>query len=58
MTANLADASFLRQTFKDAIRPIRCPLPRCGGVWVRDLTAKRETYLCNGCATRWTKALG
>jgi hypothetical protein len=57
-TTDLADASFVTQTMKDALRLTRCPFPRCGGVWVRDLDAARETYLCDGCATRWTKALG
>jgi len=43
----LSDTRFLRQTFKDAWRQTLCPLTRCGGVWIRDLSARRgERRIC------------
>ena len=44
----------IRQAMKDAWRPTRCP--RCDVPMVRDLSARRETYHCPNCATRWDPA--
>ena len=63
----LSDTRFIDEAWKDGLRPspvaqwprppMRCPLPRCGGTWVRDLTATKEKYLCDGCGTVWVRAL-
>lgn len=48
MTPNLTDATFLRQTFKDAWRQTRCP--RCNVPLVRDLAT--TPYACPTCGVQ------
>ena len=48
------DYSWVDAVARAAIRPSTCP--RCEGLLLRDFSATRLTYVCQGCATRWVSA--
>jgi hypothetical protein len=48
------DYAWVDAAARAAIRPSTCP--RCDGRLVRDCSAARLTYVCQGCATRWVCA--